>query len=144
MDRRGFTLLEMVVATAIMGIAIVGLLSGISGAARNAARLREHDRAVQLARLRMNDLLLDDALPRDAEVEGTFEGSLTGGIEAGWRARRSIFEMPPAPVPGGFALDRIQLEVWWMSGAQRRTFTLDGFRRRTLKPEDIPPPEATQ
>jgi general secretion pathway protein I len=142
MARRGFTLLEMVVATAIMGIAIVGLLSGISGAARNAARLREHDRAVQLARLRMNEILLDDRFPRGAEVDGTFDASLSGGVPSGWRARRSIYEMPPAPAPGAFALDRIQLEVWWMSGPVRRTFALDGYRRCTLKPEDMPPPEA--
>ena len=51
----------MMVATIIMAIAIVGLLSGISGATRNAARLRDYDRAVQLARLRMNDLLVDPA-----------------------------------------------------------------------------------
>ena len=35
---RGFTLLEMLVASTIMAIAIVGLLSGIAGATRNAAR----------------------------------------------------------------------------------------------------------
>ena len=45
----------MVVATLIMAVAVVGLLSGISGATRNAARLRDYDRAVQLARLRMNE-----------------------------------------------------------------------------------------
>lgn len=142
MARRGFTLLEMVVATAIMAIAIVGLLSGISGAARNAARLREHDRAVQLARLRMNELLLDDRFPLDAEVNGAFDPSLSGGLPSGWRARRTIFKMPPVPAPGAFVLDRIQLEVWWSAGADRRTFSVDGYRRRTLKPEEVPPPEA--
>ena len=50
MGRRGFTLLEMVVATAIMGIAVVGLLSVLAGATRNAARLRDYDRVAQLAR----------------------------------------------------------------------------------------------
>ena len=57
--QRGFTLLEMIVATMIMGIAVVGLMSGISSTTRNAARLRDYDRVVQLARLRMNDLLAD-------------------------------------------------------------------------------------
>ena len=31
------------------------------------------------------------------------------------------------------ALDRIELEIWWMSGTQRRTFTLDSFRPRVLQ-----------
>jgi len=135
--KRGFTLLEMVVATLIMAIAVVGLLSGISGATRNAARLRDYDRAVQLARLRMNDLLMDYLLPRDTLVSGTFDPALTGGIESGWRARLANFEMPPSPAPGQLALDRIELEVWWASGNDHHTLALDAFRSRVLKPTDV-------
>ena len=135
--KRGFTLLEMVVATLIMAIAVVGLLSGISGATRNAARLRTYDRAVQLARLRMNDLLMDYTMPRETPVSGTFDPVLTGGVESGWRARLSNFEMPPVPAPGQLALDRIELEVWWASGNGHRSLTVDAFRSRTLTPGDV-------
>ncbi|HEV3331683.1 MAG TPA: type II secretion system protein [Bryobacteraceae bacterium] len=137
--RRGFTLLEMMVATVIMAVAVVGLLSGISGALRNAARLTDYDRAVQLARLRMNELLVDQRLPRDAVVNGDFDPSLSGGLEAGWRARLSNFEKPPSPGPGQITLDRVELEIWWMSGSQRRTFTLDAFRPHVLTPADLAP-----
>lgn len=137
--RRGFTLLEMIVATLILAVAIVGLLSGISTALRNAARLTAYDRVVQLARLRMNDLLVDSKLPRGAVLSGAFDPSLTGGVDAGWRARVSRFEMPPAPAPDVFALDRIELEIWWTSGAGRRTFALDGYRPSRLKPEELAP-----
>jgi general secretion pathway protein I len=138
---RGFTLLEMIVATTIMAIAVVGLLSGLSGATRNAARLRDYDRAAQLARLRMNELLLDRAMPRNSNLSGPFDAALTGGIEAGWQARLENFEMPPHPHPGMMALDRIELQVWWMSGTERRTFTLDAFRPRVLQPLDFVPGE---
>ena len=43
----------------------------------------------------------------------------------------------PTPAPGEYVLDRIQLEIWWMSGGQRRTFPLDSYRRRTLRQEDF-------
>ncbi len=135
--RRGFTLLEMLVATTIMGVAVVGLMAAISSAVRNATRLREYGRAVQLARLKMNELLVDQRALRDLPFTGPFDPAITGGIEAGWQARISTFEMPPTPAVGQVALDRVQLEVWWMSGAQRRTFTLDGFRPRTLRMEDF-------
>ena len=135
--RRGFTLLEMIVATTIMGIAVAGLMSGISSSTRNAARLRDYDRVVQLARLRMNSLLADPRGPFNAPREGVFDQSITGGLDCGWRAQVSVAEKTASAAPGDYVLDRIQLEIWWMSGGQRRTFPLESYRRRTLRPEDL-------
>jgi general secretion pathway protein I len=139
---RGFTLLEMLVATVILAVAVVGLVSGITGALRNAARLTSYDRAVQLGRQRMNELLLDDRVPRGTIVDGTFDPQQTGGVPVGWRARVSLFERPPAFVPGQIGLDRVQLEIWWMNGSQRRTFTLEGYKPHMLRPEDMAPGES--
>ena len=132
------------VATTIMAIAVVGLLSGLSGATRNAARLRDYDRAAQLARLRMNELMVDRTFPRNIPISGPFDPALTGGIEAGWQARLENFELPPHPAPGQMALDRIELQVWWKSGNERRTFTLDAFRPRVLMPQDMAPAAGVQ
>jgi len=127
----------MIVATVILAVAVVGLLSAISGALRNAARLTAYDRAVQLARLRMNDLLVDSRMPRDTVVSGGFDPLQTGGLDAGWQARLENFEMPPNPAPGQMALDRIELQIWWMAGSERRTFTLDSYRQRLLRSQDL-------
>jgi type II secretory pathway pseudopilin PulG len=128
----------MMVATVIMAVAVVGLLSGISGALRNAARLTDYDRAVQLARLRMNELLVDQGLPRDAVINGAFDPGQSGGLDAGWRARLSNFERPPTLGAGQIGIDRVELEIWWMSGTQRRTFTLDAYRPHVLTKADLP------
>jgi type II secretory pathway pseudopilin PulG len=131
----------MIVATTIMGIAVAGLMSGISSSTRNAARLRDYDRVVQLARLRMNDLLTDPRVALNAPQEGRFDPAITGGLECGWRARVSVAETAsPTPPAGDYVLDRIQLEIWWMSGGQRRVFPLESYRRRTLRPEDVEAP----
>jgi general secretion pathway protein I len=135
--RRGFTLLEMIVATTVLGIAVSGLMAAISATTRNAARLRDYDRAVQLGRLRMNDLLADMAAPRNSPFGGPFDPRVTGGVEAGWRAVVTLADVPTSPVFNDFALDRVQLEVWWMSGGQRRTFQLESYRRRQAKQEDL-------
>ena len=129
----------MIVATTIMGIAVVGLLSGISTSTRNAARLQDYDRAAQLARVRMSDLLLDRNLPHNSLISGEFDPSQSGGLEAGWRARLSLFEMPPRPAAGETAIDRLELEIWWNSGGHPRSFTLDAYRPRLLVASDIAP-----
>jgi hypothetical protein len=40
-------------------------------------------------------------------------------------------------VPGEFAIERIELEVWWGSGAGRRTIAMSSYRRRVLTPEEV-------
>lgn len=136
-SERGLSLLEMIVATTILAIAVVGLMSGLSGTTRNAARLQDYDRAVQLGRLRMNELLLDRRVPRNTLVEGPFDPSLAGNLEAGWRAKVTQFAAPPTLAPGATAIDRIELEVWWRSGPSIRTYTLDAYRPRPLTMDDL-------
>jgi general secretion pathway protein I len=133
---RGFTLLEMLVATLIMGIAVVGLLSNISASLRNASRLTDYDRAAVLARQKMDELLLDKRLPIGMPLESSFDRAITGGVEAGWRAQVTPFEALPDSGAGSDVLERIELEIWWMSGAKRRTLKLEGFRRAKLRAQE--------
>jgi len=135
MSRRGFTLLEMLVATTIMGIAVVGLLAALSGSLRNAARLAETDRMALLARRQMDALLLDETLPRFSEINGQFDPVLTGGVKAGWRAMLMPYEMPPGAGTGAAVLERLELEIWWDAGASRRSFHLEAYRRGVLTAE---------
>src|SRR5258707_15530188 len=104
MRTRGFTLLEVLVATLIMGLAVVGLLSAISTSMRNAARLTDYDRVAMVARSQMDALLTKRYLPQGAILEGRYEPALMGGMESGWRARVSPFEMPTGRGPGAAIL----------------------------------------
>jgi len=135
--RRGFTLLEALVATAIMGIAVAGVLNALSTSSRNAARLTEYDRATLLARSKMDELLVDHTLPRKVPIEGVFDLAVTGGVQAGWRAVVLPYEAPPGAVAGNWVVDRIELEIWWINGTTRRSFTLDAFRRSLLQSGDV-------
>lgn len=123
---QGFTLLEMLVATVIMAVAVSGLMSSLSTSMRNAARITEYDRASLMARSKMDELIAQPRLPRQTMLEGP-----------GWRARITPFEVPPNPQAGYSILDRIELEVSWMAGPQRKTFALEGFRKSALTQEDI-------
>ena len=132
-SQRGFTLLEMIVATLIMGIAVTGLLSGIAGATRNAARVREYDRAAQLAHEQMSRLLTDFTLPQNGQAGANFDVDLTGGMECGWTAQTSVAAAPPTPGPNQFFLEKISLQIWWMTNGNRRTITLEGYRRNVTQ-----------
>lgn len=133
----GFTLLEVLVASVLMAIAVAGVLSALSTTTRNAARLTDYDRAAVLARRKMEELMVERKLPRNLPLSGQYDRTLTGGRNMGWRARVMVWEMPPGAGPGTPILDRLELEVWWDDGDRRRTFTLDGFRRGLLTAADV-------
>jgi type II secretion system protein I len=131
--RAGFSLLEVLVATLIMGIAVTTLLVGLSQSVRNAARLAEHDRAAMLARNKMNELLLDVSLPFTGTVEGSFDADTAGGAVAGWRAATKPFEVRPESGPGSEILQEVALEVWWKpAGGNRRTLRVEGYRQARI------------
>lgn len=132
MNEKGLTLLEVLVASVLMAIAVAGLLTSLTTSLRNAARLNDRDRAVMLARSKMDELIAQRRLPVGTVIEGPFDN------RTGWRAQVTPLEPPPALSPGTPVLERVQLEVWWMQGEQRRTLTLDGYRNKRLLPEEIP------
>jgi len=139
MNNRGFTLLEMLVATLIMGIAVVGLLSNISTSLSTAGRLTDYDRAALVARRKMDELLLDSRLPRAAQIQGRLDPASSSGLDGGWAARISPFETPPNAGPGTSVLDRIELEIWWMSGPRRRSLRLEAYRPFVIPPPGVGP-----
>ncbi|MEZ5401721.1 MAG: type II secretion system protein [Bryobacteraceae bacterium] len=122
----GFTLLEVLVATTIMAIAISALMSALGTSVRAAARVTDSDRAAILAKRTLDALLIEPPPPGQI-IEGVF-GPAAGGLRGGWRARAEPFEAYPSLPASNGALYRIIVEVWWMSGATRRTFELEGYR----------------
>lgn len=139
MRERGFTLLEVLVATMLMAVAVVALLSNLTTSTRNASKLTDHDRAALLARHKMDELLTTARLPQMQIIEGRFDPAQVAGMEAGWRARAAVFEAPPGAGPGAQVLERVELAIWFKRGEQPKTFYLEAYRKRWLQPGDPPP-----
>jgi type II secretion system protein I len=137
----GFTLLEVLVATAIMGIAVAGLMANLRTSLVNAAKLSDYDRAAMLARRQMDELLLVRPLPKGMPIEGLFPPERMEGRRCGWRAVVTPFEGEGAPgappAAGSRILERIALQVWWMQGAQRRTLDIAAYRPAIATEADI-------
>ncbi len=137
-SEQGFTLLEVLVATVIMAVAVTALIVGLSQSVHNASRLAAYDHLVMLARAKMSDLLLDPQLPFEGAVVGDFPPDESAGARAGWRAVTSPFDVPPNAGPGTTVLQQVALEVWWQpDGASKRTLRIESYR-----PAMIPIPVA--
>ncbi len=127
----GFTLLELLVATTILGIAVAALLGGLSNSVRNAARVSEYDAITMAARQKMEELLAEPALPRYRELSGSF------GNGRSWRARMTPYDLYSGKGAGAPVLDRVELEAFWQSGSQQKSIRLEGYRRGVLLRDDI-------
>jgi hypothetical protein len=55
----------------------------------------------------------------------------------GWRARLTPFEVPKGGGVGRPFVERVELEIWWMNGSQRRSFRLESFHRAVLTKADL-------
>ncbi len=136
-NERGFTLLEVLVASLIMGIAVAGLLSSLSTSLRNGARLTDVDRAAAIARARMGELMADSRIPHNVPLAGPLNPAGTGWPQAGWQAIVQPFEIPPNAGPGSPILERIRLEIWWTANGQRRSYPLEAYRAGRMLPGDV-------
>jgi general secretion pathway protein I len=137
MTRRGFTLLEVLVATAIMAIAVTTALSALRTSLRNADRQTETARAASLARRKMGELMAQTFAPCCQVLEGVFPPAYTGGVAAGWSAMITPSEAAGAPVVAGHGGHRKNpARSLVAAGAGRRTMKLEAYRRARLTPAE--------
>ncbi|MBI4465015.1 MAG: prepilin-type N-terminal cleavage/methylation domain-containing protein [Acidobacteria bacterium] len=128
----GFTLLEVLVATAILGTAVAALFGLLSGALRNADRLQGPEQALLLGEAKLNELLAVGAgssetpgeLPLDQKMEGRWDEQFR------WEALATRFRSSPERVPGEIILTRIELDVFWKTGEEQeeRKLSLESYQ----------------
>lgn len=138
----GYTLLEVLVATTIMAIAVTALVGNLTGSLRNLSRLTEQDRATLLTKRKLEEILIQPPvmITRFIPVEGGFDQPIsTDGGKSGWRLVITPTELPERPYPGSPVLDRLELEAWWepTGSKKRRTFSIVTYRRGVLTEADF-------
>ncbi len=112
----GFSLLEMVVAIAILALSLGTLYQATSGATRNVRSAEKYAYGVELAR----SLVADNSL---VPVSGkSASGQTQGGFS--WSVRTSPVDMPSSRALQG-ALHNLEVVVSWRDGSKRREVLLN-------------------
>lgn len=128
---KGFTLIEVVVAMAILGIGLIVIIELFSGGLRLARTSIEYTEAVNYARMKMEELGVKQTIEEGSE-EGEFDNTFR------WQVETKKVDILPiqtgtdykAPVD----LFQVKVKVFWKSGSKERSTALETYR--TIKPEE--------
>jgi general secretion pathway protein I len=124
----GFTLLEIAVALAILGVGLVTCMQIFGGSLRLQDRAMRQSRAVLHARATMDALLFQPDIADHSEERTTADGFQTrilvrhAGPDEGLPERRKL------DFATDVALRYLEVDVTWQDGAGAKTYTLRSMR----------------
>jgi len=130
--RTGFTLLEVAIALAILGVGVVTCLQLFSGSLRLQDRASREARAVLHARANMDALLFQPEITDHAEERTTAEGYRTR-ILVRHAGREEGIHTRDLDLQSELGLRYLQVDVTWQDGRGFKTYTLKSLR---LAPEE--------
>jgi len=118
----GFTLIETLVAMAILSISLVVILQLFSGGLKSSRLSDNYTRAIFHAREKMEEILLDDNF-----TDMAMEGEFSDGFE--WKAQTIRLEPaqeeePELPVD----IFSIKVDVSWHEGGQEKHFEISTLK----------------
>ena len=128
---KGFTLIEVVVAIAILGIALTVIIELFAGGLRLARASKEYTKAVNYVNTKMEEMdsqrTLEEGIT-EGEFDETFHWRMTTnkinilGVERPWEVKVPI------------QLFKIRVDVLWKSGPKERSTSTETYR--TMKVQD--------
>ncbi len=128
---RGFTLIEVVVALAILAIGLTIIIELFSGGLRLGRASMEYTKAVNYARMKM-----EESMAKSAIEEGTQEGE-SDDKTLRWQMGvnkvdllsidKSLDYKPPVE------LFKLKIDVFWKSGAKEKSTSVESLK--VIKPE---------
>jgi prepilin-type N-terminal cleavage/methylation domain-containing protein len=120
-ELRGFSLMEVLVAMTILGVAFSTLFSLISGSLRNVDRIQEHDKVVRWGQMKMNEIVLQIN-------QGASPQQLSGFFDDKYRWQATVESVAALEKPNGkpgYSLTRLRLSVIWTGRSGENQFKLE-------------------
>jgi len=129
----GFTLIEVVVAMAILAVGITAIIELFSGSLRLARTSGEYTKAVNYARVKMEEMTVKPTMNEGIE-EGEFDGAYR------WQVDVKRVDILPARIETDFKppveLFQVKVHVVWKSGTKERSTVLETYRTIKLEEEE--------
>jgi general secretion pathway protein I len=132
---KGFTLIEVLVATAILGIALTVIIQLFAGGLRLARASKEYTSAINYVNTKMEEI----ASKQDLE-EGVTEGEFDETFH--WRVTTNkvdILFLPvekPWEVKPPIQLFKIKVDVLWKSGSKERSAGTETYRTMKVQEDE--------
>jgi general secretion pathway protein I len=129
--RQGFTLIEAVIALAILGVGLTVIIELFSGGLRLARTSVEYTKAVNYARLKMEEIAIKPKIEEGTE-EGEFDPTYRWQVEVKKVDLLSVDKDRDFKPP--MEHFQVKVNVLWKSGRKERSALFETYR--TEKPEE--------
>ena len=131
MKNKGFTLIEVLVAVAILGVGLTVLIELFSGGLRLGRASEEYTKAVNYARIKMEEIAVKPTIKEGSE-EGEFNETFRWQVEVKKIEILPIENKPDFKPPVQFY--QVQINIIWKSGLKEKSTRIESYR--TIKPEE--------
>ena len=129
----GFTLMEVVVAMAILGVGLTVIIELFSGGLRLVKTSGEYTKAVNYARLKMEEVTVKPTM-----AEGTEEGEFDGTYR--WQVDVKRVDLLHPRIETDYKptveLFQVKVQILWKSGAKERSTVFETYRTIKLEEEE--------
>lgn len=133
MERRGFTLIEVVVGLAILGVGLMVIIELFAGGLRLGRVSEEYTKAVNYGRMKMEELAV-----KPPSGEGVEEGEFNETYR--WKIETKRIDLLPFERDTDFKppveLFHVKVDVIWKSGLKERSVGLESYRTIKLESDE--------
>jgi len=122
--KKGFTLIEIVVSLAIIGVALLGIIELFSGGLRTERVASEYSKAVEYAHLKMEEIALTPSF-QEGKEGGQFDEQFR------WEVSRQKVDLLPEEVLSKIKppanLMEVRVKVFWKSGLKEKSISMESY-----------------